>query len=109
MAQVEAFARLVADADDAAVTVSNSPSLSPVAATVTTAHITHGHHRQRHRQALVALLQLLQSLLNRHYSASVLETADSIQKAPVASKKMAGADGLLSQYLNDLSVFTRSD
>ena len=48
------------------------------------------HHRHRQRQTLIALLQLLQSLLNRHCAASVFESADSIQKAPVASKRMAG-------------------
>jgi hypothetical protein len=53
----------------------------------------HGHHRQRHRQALVALLQLLKSLLDSHCAASVFESADSIQKAPVAPKRMAGGSG----------------
>jgi hypothetical protein len=47
----------------------------------------HGHHRQRHRQALVALLQLLKSLLDSHYGTSVLESADSVRKVPVASKQ----------------------
>jgi hypothetical protein len=37
------------------------------------------------------LLDLFQSLLNRHYAASVFESADSIRNAPVAFKRMAGA------------------
>jgi hypothetical protein len=57
-----------------AFTVSNTPSFSPVAAIVTTAHIAYHRHRQRHRQALVGalyplilLLDLFQSLFNSHW------------------------------------------
>ena len=47
-------------------------STAPVAATV---------------RRFVAFLQLLKSLLNRHCAASVFESADSMRKAPVASKQ----------------------
>jgi len=45
------------------------------------------------RQELVALLQLLHPLLDRHPAGSVLGFAYSIREVPVESKGMAGAVG----------------